>query len=147
MSTDDGDTPAEGTAQEAPTQTPKTPPLANIPQVEQLMLLGSLLIFLVADLIGDVVLDKYSISRLMWLAAVVVLIAVWARRIANKELPVPHDATLTVVGYGGLLLGIRELLTDIESGLLEGGALPFALATYAGAALLGYGAYRAGRSD
>lgn len=121
-------------------------PLAGIPAVEQLMGLGAILIIVVTDFIGDILLDEYGVGKVTWLVAVAVVAAVWMHRLRGAQTPVPYRWTLIVLGYGGLVLGIREFLTDLETDILDGGSIIFALAAYAGAVLLGVGAYRLSRS-
>lgn len=129
----------------APTAAAKAP-MANVTTTEQLMGLGALLIVVVADLLGNIILDEYSISRVTWIIAIAVVASIWAKSIAGKDLPVPYRPTMVVLGYGGFLTGLREFLADIESSVLGGSNAVFAIATYVGALLLGYGAYQLGRS-
>ena len=68
-------------------------------------------------------------------------------RAKSKEFPVSYPWLLTVVGFGGGIAGARDLLTDVESGYLEGLTIVFALALYAGAALMALGAYRFSRTE
>ncbi len=122
-------------------------PLRKLSSTEQLMGLGALLIIVIADLIGNIFVDEYSISRVTWILAVAVVAAIWAHGMAGRNVPVAYRPTLVILGYGSLLLGVREFLSDIESDVLGGSNVIFAIATYVGAVLLGYGAYRLGRSD
>lgn len=108
---------------------------------EQLIGLGAVLILLV-DLLGDIILDEYGISSASWIAAVAAVAMLWARRLRSKDFPISYPWLLTVVGFGGGIAGARDLLTDIESGYLEGLSIVFALVLYAGAALMAWGAYR-----
>jgi len=108
---------------------------------EQLIGLGAVLILLV-DLLGDVILDEYGISSASWIAAVAAVAMLWARRLRSKEFPISYPWLLTVAGFGGGIAGARDLLTDVESGYLEGIGIVFALVLYAGAALMALGAYR-----
>lgn len=108
---------------------------------EQLIGLGAILILLV-DLLGDIILDEYGISSAVWIAAVVAVAMLWAKRLRGKEFPISYSWLLTVVGFGGGIAGARDLLTDVESGYLEGIGIVFALVLYAGAALMAWGAYR-----
>jgi hypothetical protein len=109
---------------------------------EQLIGLGAILILLV-DLLGDIILDEYFISSAVWIAAVVAVAMLWAKRLRGKEFPISYSWLLTVVGFGGGIAGVRGLLDDIESsGYLEGVTIVFALILYAGAALMAWGAYR-----
>lgn len=109
--------------------------------------LGAVLIVVVTDFIGDILLDEYAIGKVTWLVAVAVVAAIWAHRMRGAQLPVPYRGAMVVLGYGGLILGAREFLADIESSVLDGGSVIFALAVYAGAVLLGVGAYRLSRSE
>jgi hypothetical protein len=108
---------------------------------EQLIGLGAVLILLV-DLLGDVILDEYGVSAASWIAAVAAIAMLWARRIRGKDFPVSYPWLLTVAGFGGGIAGARDLLTDVESGFLEGIGIVFALLLYAGATLMAWGAYR-----
>lgn len=108
---------------------------------EQLIGLGAVLILLV-DLLGDIILDEYGISSASWIAAVAAVAMLWARRLRSKDFPISYPWLLTVIGFGGGIAGARDLLTDIESGYLEGLSIVFALVPYAGAALMAWGAYR-----
>ena len=112
---------------------------------EQLIGLGALLI-LVVDLLGDVILDEYGVSSASWIAAVAAIAMLWARRLRGKDFPISYPWLLTVAGFGGGIAGARDLLTDIESGFLDGLAIVFALALYVGAALMAWGAYRLSKS-
>ena len=113
---------------------------------EQLIGLGAVLILLV-DILGDVILDDYGVSSAVWIAAVAAVAMLWARRLRGQEFPISYPWLLKVVGFGGGIAGVRDLLTDIESGVLDGIAIVFALALYAGAALMALGAYRLPRSE
>jgi hypothetical protein len=108
---------------------------------EQLIGLGAVLILLV-DLLGDIILDEYGVSSAAWIAAVAAVAMLWARRLKSKEFPISYPWLLSVVGFGGGIAGARDLLTDVESGYLDGLTIVFALALYAGAALMALGAYR-----
>ncbi|MEE8330524.1 MAG: hypothetical protein V3R84_02035 [Acidimicrobiia bacterium] len=110
---------------------------------EQLMGVGALLILVLADLIGDVFVDEYSISYTIWILALGVLAAIYFHRIAGKSMPIPFRWTMMVLGYSGAALGIREIIDAIDGDyLFEGGSMPYQLALYVGAALLAIGAYR-----
>jgi len=111
---------------------------------ERLIGLGAVLVLLV-DLLGDIILDEYGISSASWMAAVAAVAILWARRLRSKDFPISYPWLLTVVGFGGGIAGARDLLTDIESGYLEGISIVFALVLYAGAALMAVGAYRLSR--
>lgn len=63
--------------------------LTVLTTTEQLMGLGAALILIVADLIGDVFVDEYSIDRLSWLIAAAVVGTVWAQRLAGGQALVP----------------------------------------------------------
>ena len=114
---------------------------------EQLIGLGAVVVLLV-DILGDVILDEYGVSSAVWIAAVAAVAMLWARRLRGKEFPVSYSWLLAVVGFGGGIAGVRDLLTDVESsGALEGISIVFALALYAGAALMALGAYRLPRKE
>jgi hypothetical protein len=112
---------------------------------EQLIGLGAVLMLLV-DLLGDVILDEYGVSSASWIAAVAAVAMLWSRRIRSNNFPVSYKWLLTVAGFGGGIAGARDLLTDVESGFLEGIGIVFALVLYAGAALMALGAYRLSKS-
>lgn len=150
-SNDGGDPPDAGT--EKPQESKESEVAAAISgaidklgPAEQLIGLGAVLILLV-DLLGDIVLDEYGVSSATWIAAVAAVAMLWARRLKSKEFPVSYPWLLTVVGFGGGIAGARDLLTDVESGYLEGLTIVFALALYAGAALMALGAYRFSRTE
>lgn len=113
---------------------------------EQLIGLGAVMILLV-DLLGDIILDEYGMSSATWIAAVAAVAMLWARRLRSKEFPISYPWLLSVVGFGGGVAGARDLLTDVESGYLEGLTIVFALVVYAGAALMAVGAYRLSRTE
>ena len=113
---------------------------------EQLIGLGAVLVLLV-DIVGDIILDEYGMSSAVWIAAVAALALLWTRRLRGKELPVSYSWLLAVAGFGGGIAGARDLLTDVESGFLDGIAIVFALVLYAGAALMAVGAFRLPRSE
>jgi len=127
---------------------PANMPMANVSATEQIMGGGALLILVVTDLIGDIVADEYSISRVTWIFAVAVLAAIWANSMAGKTMLTPYRPTMIVLGYGTVVLVLRELISDIESSRGLGSYnIVYALAAYAGALLIGYGAYRMARSQ
>ena len=113
---------------------------------EQLIGLGAVLILLV-DLLGDIILDEYGISSASWIAAVAAVAMLWSRRFRGNDFPVSYKWLLTAVGFGGGIAGARDLLTDVESGFLEGIGIVFALILYAGAALMAWGAYRLSKTE
>jgi hypothetical protein len=141
------DTGADRESGDSAPATAASSPLAKLSSTEQLMGLGALLIIVIADIIGNIFVDEYSISRVTWIVAVAAVAAIWVHGMAGRDLPVAYRPTLVILGYGSLLLGVREFLSDVESDVLGGSNVIFAIATYVGAVLLGYGAYRLGRSD
>ena len=126
---------------------PANMPMANVSTTEQIMGGGALLLLIVSDLIGNIVADDYSISRVVWIFAVAVLAAIWANSMAGKTMLTPYRPTMILLGYGTVVLVLREFIGDLEGGFLRSSNIVYALATYVGGLLLGYGAYRMARSQ
>ena len=111
---------------------------------EQLILIGAALVWIGADLFGDLIFDDISVSFLTWSVALVAILAIWARRFTDIELPWRYPLLLTFLGYAGLVLGAREFLDDMTDSY-SGGFL-FRLALYIGAVLMGIGAFQVART-
>ena len=115
-------------------------------QAEQLVGLGALLILFV-DLLGDIILQEYFVNTVGWIAAVGAVVVIWAARMRGMKMPVPYTWVLAVLGFAALILGVRELIDDLRYEILDDGTdIILALISYAGAVLMGLGAFRLAKS-
>lgn len=117
--------------------------LARLNPAELLMAAGAALI-LAVDLLF-VVFGPYGFSSVAWGAAAVTLIVIFLDAQMMGFSASTHRALLIVLGVFALLIGIRELLSDMQ--FLSGAnvAVTFylgALGYYAGTALLAFGAWQ-----
>lgn len=120
--------------------------LAAVPRPEQLMALGALLILVVADLIGDIFVDEYSVTDVSWLLAIGLFVTIWMVRMSGKSTPLPYQTTLVILGYGLFIMTVRDFIADLDASWLGGSNIIYALAYYIGAVLVAFGAYQVSRS-
>jgi hypothetical protein len=121
--------------------------IGQMSQGEKLIGLGALVLVGI-DLLADIILDEYAMSRVLWLVAVLALMALWVRRMRGGDLPVRYEWVVVFLGYAGGIVGLREFLGDLENGLFDarGGYVFFALATYIAAGVMAFGAYTSSKS-
>lgn len=131
-------------ARARPVKQPSKPGILDILSPgEQLLGIGGGLLVIV-DLVGDIILDDYQFSRVLWFFGVVAVIAIYIHRIRGADIFLPYRWTALIAGYGAGLLGLREFLSDIDNSLFDSGGATifFAVVTWVAAWLMGYGAYR-----
>lgn len=143
MTSNDDETPTEGSDPVAQANAA----IGMMSQGEKLIGLGALVLVLI-DLVADIILDEYAITRVLWLVAVLALLAIWVRRLRGRDIPVRYEWTVVVLGFLGGIVGLREFLGDLENGLFDrtGGYVFFALLAYVAAGVMAFGAYTSSKS-
>ena len=117
--------------------------VAKMSTNEQLIAVGALLILIVSDFFGDVLLDDYSVSSKLYLAATAAVALIFVVKLRGGSTPVSYTWLLRSAGLLVTIFGIREFLGDVEaSNYLGSSNIIYALALYAGTALVAYGAYQ-----
>jgi len=110
---------------------------------EPLIALGAVLM-VVVDLVGDVIMEDYSIPYMVLTPALLIVLAIVGYRFLSVGLPVGYG---TVVAILALVAGVtmaRELVDDIHYDVLDrgGATVVFALLAYLGGALLLVGSWQ-----
>ncbi len=121
--------------------------LGKMTTSELLVGAGALLIIIVPYLIAGVFLDEWAPGSLTWGTAMLALAAILARRFTGWRIPVDYSWVVIFLGYAAGVLGIRELIADIEESFIDGSNVIFALSVYIGTALMAFGAFQASRGD
>jgi hypothetical protein len=128
---DQGDEPTPGEPQ--PSQPAATAALGDFSTGEGMTALGGMIV-LAVWLIFEVITDDYSLSYLaIFLAAVAVILPRLSRE--KVEAFHPLSSLMKVVGYGLALVGVAEIISDVETGLFTDGSgltIVAALAAYVG---------------
>ena len=124
---------------------PWTTLMASLTTAEKLILGGAVVIVLV-DLIFAIIIQQYSFSILLWVAAVGGLAVAFARRRIPRVLPAPYERLLLVVGGLAVVVGAREIVFDLFRILRPPlGASPAYILGFiglvVGVAAMGYGAW------
>ena len=110
---------------------------------EQLIALGALLILVLSDLVGDVLVDEYSVSSKLYLVSAAVVAVIIAVKIRGASTPTSYTWIVRALGLLVFIFGVREFIGDIESSNYLGGSnIIYALGLYAGTLLVAYGAYQ-----
>ena len=109
---------------------------------EPLIALAAVLLLFV-DIVGDIIMQDYSIPYMVWTPAVLIVIAVVAVRFGSVELPVTYGTLLATLALVAGLVVARELIDDLRYDYLRGGArVFFALVSYAAGAVALVGAWQ-----
>ena len=108
---------------------------------EQLVAVGAIILVLV-DLIAGLLLNEFYVVNLTWFLAVLALVAIAIKRLRHGDAPMPHAWILKVLGYSVGFLTIYYALYDLRHDFYDGADIFWALATYAGGLLMGFGAWR-----
>lgn len=104
---------------------------------ERLIALSAALILLV-DLLGNIILEDYSFSRIVWIAALLIVVAVVLRRFRDAALPMDYTWLMIVLGFIAGAVIARELVANLGNSYLDrggGGRVLFALLLYTAGAL------------
>lgn len=109
---------------------------------ELIIALGAVLVVAV-DLLGNIILEEYSFTRVAWAAALLIIFTVAAHRWSDRPLYGSYGRALVVLGLVAGATVARELVADIRSDYLDGGTRTLmAIIFYAGGALLLVGAWQ-----
>lgn len=108
---------------------------------EPLIALGAILL-VVVDVLGDIILDEWSVGSVSLTAAWLALGAVIMFRFRSAWLPVSYPLLLVIVGIIAGLHGVRDVIWGLESNLFDydTGDIIFELLVWAGGILMGVGA-------
>jgi hypothetical protein len=123
-------------------------PMSNLGTGEMLIALGALVIAVLVDLIGNVLLDEWSVSFIILAFAYLALALLFLHHFRSKDSFAPYDKLLVFTGYATGVFGVREILDVLDSGFPEDAIdVLFELAVIGGCALMAFGAYMFSNSD
>lgn len=109
---------------------------------ELIIALGAVLVVGV-DLLGNIILEEYSFTRVAWVAALLIIFAVAAHRWSERPLFASYGRALVVLALVAGATVARELVADVRTDYLDGGMRTLmALIFYVGGALLLVGAWQ-----
>ena len=110
---------------------------------EPLIALGAVLLLFV-DVVGDIIMQDYSIPDFAWVSAILIVIAVVAVRFGSAELPVTYGTLLAVLALIAGLVMARELIDDLQWDVFDrgGSTVFFALVAWAAGAVSLVGAWQ-----
>jgi hypothetical protein len=144
--------PAETPPAETPPAAPAVPaapsPMSKLRVGEQIIALGALIIAVLVDLIGNVLLDEWSVSFIILAFAYLALALIFIHNFRGRETFAPHSKLLVFTGYATGVFGVREVLDIFDIGFPEeASGVFFELAVIVGCGLMAYGAYLYSKSD
>jgi hypothetical protein len=110
---------------------------------EPLIALAAVLLLFV-DVVGDIIMQDYSIPDFAWVPAILIVIAVVAVRFGNADLPVKYGTLLAVLALIAGLVMARELIDDLRWDVFDrgGSTVFFALVAWAAGAVALVGAWQ-----
>jgi peptidoglycan/LPS O-acetylase OafA/YrhL len=79
------------------------------------------IVVLAVDVLGDIILEEYSIGSVAWVLALLVLITIAAHRWGDLNLFGNYGRALMVLGVLGGALAAREIFDDARFDYLDGG--------------------------
>lgn len=118
---------------------------ARLSRAEQFVAGGALIVFVVNDLVGDLLLrllgiDGYTFESVIWLLAVAALVAIYLRRWRGVQFAIGYANVLLVLGSLLALAVAHEFIYDLGASF-EAIEQVFRVVLYVGGVLAAVGAY------